>query len=67
MQPLTLPEQRELEQILLLLKRYETNQLDIGPHNKELWIKALTIALQTNDALRVAWSRDALPQSVQIP
>lgn len=57
MQPLTLPEQREIEQILIILQRYETSQLSIGSHNKEMWIKALKIALQTNSVLEQEWRK----------
>ena len=67
MQPLTPAERREIERVKNELLSCQTASVDLYDENdnpildnignRELWLKVLTMALETNEALSEAWAR----------
>lgn len=56
MRPLTPAELREIESIQRTIRTYDAD-IEVRDSNRELWLNALEMILQTNQALLTAWRK----------
>lgn len=69
MRMLTFPEARQVEQLKARIatirnaEHFARETIVISPNEADFWLNILDMALQTNEALSLAWKRSPNPQT----